>query len=426
MADDKPIYEIIEDEPTTPQPKRKRYRRPLFGHIPWRWVGAAFAAGVLLVGAGALVVMNSSQTVLPVMVTPGAPLALTPVVVGEYVLDVAESGKWVALAGSSSLRLYHGGALVHLLDTYGDDPMHTRVAAVAFSPDGQQVVALRADNQVGIVPVATLKLYDVQSGELLRSLPAHEGSFADSYSGVSLTYSPDGKLLASGAGSGSTALWDMETGDLRGTLNTLATGTLAMAFSGDSQRLTIVTRLGSGYSPNHDSAQIQVWDVGDPAAGRQVMDRGASLDWPNAHLATLSADGRYAAFLVKERSIEFWDLDTSTSIGQLVFEPMTIIEGIAISPAGDSLAFIQRNIQLPSQTADGKVAETVTLRVVHWWQQENKFQFGDLYQPRELSARGAYQLHFSLDRNGIDYIPLDSHNFMKWDFDTGQTSVISF
>jgi WD40 repeat protein len=338
---------------------------------------------------------------------------------------MAESGPWMVVAASSSLRLYKDGLLVRLLDTYGDDPLHTRLAAVAFSPDRKFLAALVSDNSSGR-PAARLRIYDLIDGVRQVDKLAHEGGLADQYSGVALAWSPDGTLLATGAGDGRVVLMNTAKDGPDGTLgyepvstlDTLATGTLKLAFRADGQQITLITRLGSGFSANHETAQIQVWDVADPAAPHQVMDRGASLYWPNAHLATLSEDGRFAAYLTQEGSVQFQDMHTNLVVGQFPVESGTVIEGIAVSLMGDKLAFIQRTLN-PSD-------DSVVLRVLNWWYQFEDWHYGDLYQPRALSGRGAYQLHFGLNQDRLDYIPLDTGNLTRWHFDTGQLTTMNF
>ncbi len=71
------------------------------------------------------------------------------------------------------------------------------VNAVTFSPDGRTVASGCKDK--------TVKLWDVASGQLKRTLTGHTGRIE------SLAFSPDGKTLASGGGGGDTSvrLWNL-------------------------------------------------------------------------------------------------------------------------------------------------------------------------------------------------------------------------
>src|SRR5713226_9388385 len=87
------------------------------------------------------------------------------------------------------------------------------INAIAFSPDEKLVASASQDK--------TLKLWDAQTGRLLRTLIGHAGRV------TSVRFSADGRLLisdsqsggtAEGAGDGTRRLWDVRTGKLLRTL----------------------------------------------------------------------------------------------------------------------------------------------------------------------------------------------------------------
>src|SRR6476469_7205896 len=74
------------------------------------------------------------------------------------------------------------------------------VEAVAFSPDARLVASGASDN--------TVKLWDAGRGRLLRTLSGHQGQV------MSVAFSADGATLASAAMGSTVHLWDPVSGKL--------------------------------------------------------------------------------------------------------------------------------------------------------------------------------------------------------------------
>ncbi|PSB26206.1 hypothetical protein C7B82_20520 [Stenomitos frigidus ULC18] len=72
------------------------------------------------------------------------------------------------------------------------------VWSVSFSPDGKTLASSSGDN--------TIKLWDVATGKALQTLTGHQDVV------TSVRFSPDGKTLASGSGDKIIKLWDVATG----------------------------------------------------------------------------------------------------------------------------------------------------------------------------------------------------------------------
>jgi WD40 repeat protein len=133
--------------------------------------------------------------------------------------------------------------------------------SVAFSPDGT-LLAHGAGNAV--------VLSDLRIGRPVRVLTGHTGAV------WSVAFSPDGTRLATGGAGGTVRLWDTATGrqltDLSGHTGTV----LSVAFSPDG------TRLATG----GDDGTVRLWDT---ATGRQL----ATMIATRGGWAVLLPDGSY-------------------------------------------------------------------------------------------------------------------------------------
>jgi WD40 repeat protein len=114
---------------------------------------------------------------------------------------------------------------------------------VAFHPDGSMLAT--ADNSANQY---NLRLWDVETGKLIKTLEGH------SHKVLSIAFSPDGQILASGSADGSVRLWDVHSGELLHVLGGYSYPSVSVrsvAFDPASQILA------SGGSDN----VIRLWDT---------------------------------------------------------------------------------------------------------------------------------------------------------------------
>ncbi|CAG8237735.1 unnamed protein product, partial [Penicillium olsonii] len=97
------------------------------------------------------------------------------------------------------------------------------VWAVAFSPDGKQIVSGSADG--------TIKLWDSTTGDLQKTLEDHSNWVH------TVAFSPDSKQIASGSFDKTIKLWDSTTGDLQKTLEGHSDWVQTVAFSPDGKQI---------------------------------------------------------------------------------------------------------------------------------------------------------------------------------------------
>ena len=190
-----------------------------------------------------------------------------------------------------------------------------KVESLSFSSDGDRLVSTGADR--------TARVWDLgNAGPAIRPLER---------SGRSLMarFSPDGRLIASAAGS-SLRLWDAATGRLVRELSPGDKGRLSsVAFSPTDSRLLAV-----GYGGTTDVSHIALWDID---AGSELPWLPGATDLPNFWVGevsgvvsalAISPDGKFlvAGFGQKNwtpspyddpNPLRVWDLATRRLIGRL-------------------------------------------------------------------------------------------------------------
>jgi WD40 repeat protein len=105
--------------------------------------------------------------------------------------------------------------------TFAQESHAYLVTSVAFSPDGKQVVSGAYDK--------TVKVWDAQTGKLVRILSGHTG-FVNS-----VTFSPDGMHILSASDDETFKIWDANTGSLVRTFASNLDKVTTAAFSPDGK-----------------------------------------------------------------------------------------------------------------------------------------------------------------------------------------------
>ncbi|HEY7426821.1 MAG TPA: PQQ-binding-like beta-propeller repeat protein [Gemmataceae bacterium] len=225
--------------------------------------------------------------------------------------------------GACTVRLWDVAASRQLRELKG----HTGgVTAVAFSPDGRTLVSASHD--------ASLRFWEPVSGKLVRKIQVPDDTVpmeftpnnaekGIDYGGVlTLAYSPDGRLLASGSYDGTVRLWDVGNGKELHALHGHGREVASVVFSPDGKVMA------SGGRDN----TIRLWD---PASGKQLQPRQGH-DGP-AHNVAVSPDGRLAAVVCDDHTIRLWSLATGRQL-RVLRGHRDFVYDVAFSPDGRTVA----------------------------------------------------------------------------------------
>ena len=183
------------------------------------------------------------------------------------------------------------------------------VSSVSFSPDGT-LLASGANNGVIFV-------WDVASGENVETLAGH-GVI------ISVTFSPDGTLLASGSFDGRVSVWDVETGENVETLAGHTDGARSVSFSPDGTLLAA----GAG------DGTVKVWDV---ETGKRVKTLVGHTDWVES--VVFAPDGSLIASASSDGTVKVWDVATGEMVETLVEHPGWWVHAVVFAPDGTLLTF---------------------------------------------------------------------------------------
>jgi RNA polymerase sigma factor (sigma-70 family) len=238
---------------------------------------------------------------------------------------LSADGKWIAATVSEEVRRPNmlmirdvvkvwDAKTLALKQRLGGD---SQLVCVALSPDGKLVVA-------GDPSKKMVRLWNAGTGALERTLKIGEAQ------PWSLAFSPDGKTLAVGGqkgdGSGEVTLWDVQTGELKHTLDQVRFVT-AVAFSPD----------GKLVAGSDGGGLVQVWDV---EKGEAIVSLKGNKRCPRT-IAFLP-DSRIVAVGGSDGKVRLWDVQTG-ALHETLDGHNAEIYSIAFSPDGKTLASVSQD-----------------------------------------------------------------------------------
>ncbi len=228
---------------------------------------------------------------------------------------------------------------------------HTHeVTSVSFSPDGRLLASGSWDK--------TIKLWRVADGALVRTLTGHTRWVE------SVSFSPDGRLLASGGGDETIKLWRVADGSLVRTLRRHAWQVNSVVFSPDGR---LLASGGQDYT-------IKLWRVSDGSLVRTLTGHSP------VNSVSFSPDGRLLASGSRDNTIKLWRVSDGSLVRTLRGHT-SFVTSVSFSPDGRLLA---------SGSWDG------TIRL---WRVAD----GALRQTYNQEIFGAFSIQFSSDGRLFGY-----------------------
>ncbi len=215
----------------------------------------------------------------------GDPRGLSGTAENITVITYASDGRHAAVAGwNGVVEIWDLSALRVATRIVSNSPQNLN--DLAFSPDGRWIAAV-GDSSVLVWEVAT--------GAPLFRLEGHEGRV------LSVCFSPDGRLLATGSGDRTIRLWSMAERRERAILRGHTSWIDATKFSADGRRLV---------SAGADST-ARIWDV-DRGTAIGVFEHTAAVDD-----AIFTPDGARIVTAGWEPTVSVWDAATMKRLRQL-------------------------------------------------------------------------------------------------------------
>ncbi|WP_017315129.1 nSTAND1 domain-containing NTPase [Mastigocladopsis repens] len=204
------------------------------------------------------------------------------------------------------------------------------VIGVTFSPDGKILASASADK--------TVKLWDTATGQVIQTLSGHTASVW----GVS--FSPDGKILASASRDKTVKLWDPATGKEIKTLSGHIDVVNGVSFSPDGKILA---------STSADKT-VKLWDT---ATGQVIQTLSGHIDAVSG--TSFSPDGKILASASRDKMVKLWDTATGKEIKTLSGH-IDVVNGVSFSPDGKILASTSADKTVKLwDTATGQVIQTL-------------------------------------------------------------------
>ncbi|KAL6822553.1 hypothetical protein V8C40DRAFT_249898 [Trichoderma camerunense] len=183
------------------------------------------------------------------------------------------------------------------------------VLSVVFSPDNQLLASGSVDK--------TIKVWDVNSGACLQTLERHNGWIK------SVIFCPNGHRLISGSSDGTITVWDVASGVCLQTFEDYENPVNSVVFLPDGQ-------LASG----SDDGIVRVWDIESGACLRKFKGHNLSIN-----SIAFSLNGQQLASGSDDNTVRIWDVKSEDHL-QTQEGHKDYIPSVIFSPNGQLLASV--------------------------------------------------------------------------------------
>jgi WD40 repeat protein len=209
------------------------------------------------------------------------------------------------IAGGNKIGIFRvsDGSLVRTLEGH-----ISGVTSVTFSPDGSLIASGSWDN--------TIKIWRVSDGSLVRTLEGHTNVV------TSVTFSPAGSLIASGSWDNTIKIWRVSDGSLVRTLEGHTSGVNSVTFSPD----------GSLIASGSLDGTIKIWRVSDGSLVRTLEGHTSGVN-----SVTFSPDGSLIASGSWDRTIKIWGVSDGSLVRTLEGHTSGV-NSVTFSPDGSLIA----------------------------------------------------------------------------------------
>ena len=200
---------------------------------------------------------------------------------------------------------------------WADSSIHSNyVWSISWSPDGKQIATASFDK--------TIRIWDASTGDVIRSLIGHTRPVRG------IAYSPDGSKIATCSEDRTVKIWESSTGLCLLNISAHDSGVFCVIWSPNG---TWVASAGGhdSHSTELGDKKIKIWDV---TTGENIKTLVGHTD--GVYSLSWTFDGKRLASSSNDRAIKIWDVKTGGLLNTLTGH-LSPIRSVMWSPNGTLL-----------------------------------------------------------------------------------------